>query len=143
MRRVATAHARAGGAVQEPAPWRADHDQREPGRGLQEPRQHRGRVRPCSYAKGCVLSKIDEHVAALDAAGITNWWAVPQSFREPTDGYYRAPSATELAAILDRWRSFGPHGLFAYTWGDSCCGDDIGLRDLPELWPVYQRQNAG
>ena len=97
---------------------------------------------PCSYAKGCVLSKIDDHVAALKAAGITNWWAVPQTFREPSTGYYRAPNATEMQAILTRWQSFAPKGLLTYAWGDSCCGDDIGLRELPDLWPVLRRFNG-
>jgi hypothetical protein len=107
---------------------------------------------PCSYASGCVLSKIDQHVAAMTAAGVTKWWAVVQSFREPYGGYYRAPTATELRQIIDRWKSFAPDGLFAYAWGDGCCGDDIGLRDLadlpdlpdsPDLWSPWRAENAG
>jgi hypothetical protein len=98
---------------------------------------------PCSNAKGCVLSKIDEAVAAVNAAGITNWWAVVQSFREPAGGYYRAPDATQLRQIMSRWEAGRPDGMAAYAWGDGCCGDDVGLRDLPELWPVWQAENAG
>jgi hypothetical protein len=98
---------------------------------------------PCSNAKGCVPAKIDETMSAVNAAGITNWWAVVQSFREPPGGYYRAPNATELRQLMDRWEAGGPDGMAAYAWGDGCCGDDIGLRDLPELWPVWQAENAG
>jgi hypothetical protein len=97
---------------------------------------------PCSHAKGCVLSKIDQTVAAVNAAGITNWWAVVQSFREPTGGYYRAPNATELRQLISRWEAGRPDGIASYAWGDGCCGDDVGLRDLPELWPVWQAENA-
>lgn len=98
---------------------------------------------PCSVAKGCVLSKVDETISAVNAAGITNWWAVVQSFKEPAGGYYRAPNATELRQLIDRWEAGGPDGMAAYAWGDACCGDDIGLRDLPELWPVWQGENTG
>jgi hypothetical protein len=98
---------------------------------------------PCSYSSGCVLSKIDETVAQLNADGITNWWPLVQSFREPSGGYYRAPTATELQQVMNRWEAGGPDGMVAYAWGDGCCGDDVGLRDLPALWPVWQAENPG
>jgi hypothetical protein len=98
---------------------------------------------PCSYANGCVMSKIDETIAAANAAGIAHYWAVPQMFYEPEPGgYYRAPSATELQQIYTEWK-IAPgsriEGQLVYTWGRGCCGDDIGLADLPDLWPVVQQ----
>jgi hypothetical protein len=98
---------------------------------------------PCSYSSGCVPSKITETIAAVNAAGIKNWWGVVQSFHEPSGGYYRAPNATELQQIIAAWKSDpGIDGLMAYTWGESCCGDDIGLRDLTDLWGVWQAENG-
>src|SRR4051794_28814158 len=97
---------------------------------------------PCSYASGCVLSKIDESTAKVKASGFTNWWSVVQSFKEPSGGYYRAPSAPELRAIMDKWEAASPNGVAAYAWGDGCCGDDIGLRDLTELQPTWLAANT-
>jgi hypothetical protein len=99
---------------------------------------------PCSYSNGCVLSKVTQTIEAVKAAGITNWWGVVQSFREPSDGYYRAPSAAELAEIIATWKADpGIDGLMVYAWGEGCCGDDVGLRDLPGLWPVWRAENTG
>jgi hypothetical protein len=98
---------------------------------------------PCSYSSGCVPSKVTETITAVNAAGITNWWGVVQTFREPSGGYYRAPNASELQQIIAAWKSDpGIDGLMAYAWGESCCGDDIGLRDLTDLWGVWQAENG-
>jgi hypothetical protein len=98
---------------------------------------------PCSYSSGCVPAKVTQAIAAVNAAGITSWWGVVQSFEEPASGYYRAPNATELEQIIAAWKA-GPgiDGLMAYAWGEACCGDDVGLRDLPGLWPTWQAENS-
>lgn len=98
---------------------------------------------PCSYASGCVMAKISESVAAARAAGITSWWGVPQAFFEPPGGYYRAPSPAEEQQIVDTWKAEGAQGLFVYTWGRGCCGDDIGLADLPDLLDWWRTANTG
>ena len=100
-------------------------------------------IYPCSYANGCVPSKVNDGVTLMNTLGITRYWATVQAFKEPASGYYRAPNALEEQAIFDRWHTVGAQsGSWAYSCGDSCCGDDVGLRDLPELWPVWQAENA-
>jgi hypothetical protein len=104
-------------------------------------------IYPCSYANGCVPSKIDEGVALMNSLAINNYWATVQSFTEPPGGYYRAPSASEEQALYDRWDLVADpakrSGTWNYAWGDGCCGDDIGLRDLPGLQPVVLSENTG
>ena len=97
---------------------------------------------PCSYAKGCVLSKIDEHVAALKAAGITELVGGPAVLPRAEQRLLPRTQRDRAGAIIDRWQSSTGRPVRLHL-GDSCCGDDIGLRDLPELWPVYQQKNAG
>jgi hypothetical protein len=95
---------------------------------------------PCSTAKGCVISKIGETGKAVNAAGITEWWGVPQA-ADGSDGYYRAPTASEMQQIIDAWKAqHGIDGMLVYAWGDGCCGDSVGMRDFPWLWPVWQAQ---
>jgi hypothetical protein len=97
----------------------------------------------CRISGGCSVSKIPQTIAAVNAAGITNWWGVVQSFGEPAGGYYRAPTPAELEQILAAWKAApGIDGLMTYAWGEACCGDDIGLIDLPGLWPTWQTENA-
>jgi hypothetical protein len=106
---------------------------------------------PCNYgnaSSGCEsnLSNIQERLHALHAAGIPEsqeWWAMVQSFGEPARRYYRMPTATELRHVLDKWETDTTlDGYMAYTWGDGCCGDDIGLKDAPDLWPTWQAENS-
>ena len=99
---------------------------------------------PCSYGSGCVPSKVTESMKAARAAGISSWWGVPQVFHEPSGGYYRAPSASELQAIFNAWEAdAGTVGYFFYTWGDGCCGDDIGLLNHSELWNTVTARIGG
>jgi hypothetical protein len=93
---------------------------------------------PCSYVGGCVLSKIDDALAAARAAGVKHPWAAPQSFG---DDYYRIPSPQELQAIVDRWKAGRVQGFFTYTW--NCCGDPETLANHPELWDTWRRENRG
>jgi hypothetical protein len=94
-------------------------------------------IYPCSRARGCVLSKIDDAMRAVRAAKVDHPWAAPQSFG---DEYYRVPSRQELLAIIDRWRAHGVEGFFTYTW--NCCGDPETLANHPELWDTWRRENG-
>jgi hypothetical protein len=94
-------------------------------------------VYPCSRPRGCVLSKIDAAMNAVRAAKVARPWAAPQSFG---DNYYKVPSAAELQAIIDRWRSGGVEGFFTYTW--NCCGDPETLANHPELWDTWKKENG-
>jgi hypothetical protein len=96
-------------------------------------------IYPCNIKlNGCDWTKIPERVAVAEAAGVKRYWAVPQT---AGDEWYKKPTPDELSHILDQWRGTRIEGMFAYTW--DCCGEPLsGLRNAPELWPVWEAANG-
>jgi hypothetical protein len=92
---------------------------------------------PCSHKYGCVYSKITDKVTAVEQAGWTHYWGMVQT---AGDEYYRSPSPTELQAILDTWHATRQEGEVNFAW--DCCGRLETLKDHPDLWDVWRRENA-
>ena len=91
---------------------------------------------PCHWGHGCDMTRIPEAIAALQAAGITNYWGVLQAFQ---DSYYRYPTADELSAMIEQWRNSAWSGeqTFAWTWAGN------NLADHPDLLAVLKKLNTG
>ena len=92
---------------------------------------------PCSHKYGCVYSNITDKVTAVEQAGWTHYWGMVQT---AGDEYYRSPSPTELQAILDTWHATRQEGEVNFAW--DCCGRPETLKDHPDLWDVWRRENA-
>jgi hypothetical protein len=74
---------------------------------------------PCSWAAGCVYSKIDETVGLLEAAKVPRYWAIVQAF---ADSYYRWPTVDEVHEEFRHWRASRMEGYIVFSWaylGDS------------------------
>jgi len=97
-------------------------------------------IYPCNVnLGGCDWNKIPERTRLAEQAGVQHYWGVTQT---AGDEYYKQPTPEELQHILAQWHATRAEGQFAYTW--DCCGTPLqGLRDAPELWPVWQAENAG
>jgi len=90
---------------------------------------------PCSYANGCVMTKIDGEIALLEAAGVPRYWGVLQAF---ADSYYRYPTRDELREAFARWRSSRMDGYLVFAW--SYAGNS--LDDHPDLVDVLRDENG-
>jgi hypothetical protein len=90
---------------------------------------------PCHWGAECDMTKIPKAIAALKAAGITNYWGVLQAFQ---DSYYRYPTADELSAMIEQWQKSAWSGqqTFAWTWAGN------GLADHPDLLAVLKKLNT-
>jgi hypothetical protein len=78
---------------------------------------------PCSIAKGCRQSVVQDRIDAANAAGVQHYWSMPQI---DGDSYYRVPTPTELQQIYAWWRvpSSRQEGALTFLWHgcDSCDG---------------------
>ena len=78
---------------------------------------------PCSIAKGCRQSVVQDRIDAANAAGVQHYWSMPQI---DGDSYYRVPTPTELKQIYAWWRvpSSRQEGALTFLWHgcDSCDG---------------------
>ncbi len=93
---------------------------------------------PCNYEDGCDWDKIPARVAIAESAGVARYWGVPQAFG---DEYYRKPTPEEMQRIIDQWNATRAELDLAYAW--DCCSDPMfGIRDAPELWDIWKRENA-
>jgi hypothetical protein len=93
-------------------------------------------VYPCARSKAaCNFAEIDSAVAAADAAGISNYWAILQAFE---DDYYRMPTPDEIAAQFEHWRRSRMSGYFVFSW------DYLGskLDGRPDLVAQLARSNG-
>lgn len=89
---------------------------------------------PCTFADGCVYSKIDDDVRRARAAGVRHIWGVLQAFQ---DGYYRYPKPTEMTEIISRWRAAGIEGQQTFAW--SYAGHSLAQQ--PQLLAVLRAYN--
>ena len=71
-------------------------------------------VYPCRRVDAqCDFSRIDEAVAAIQSAGITDYWAIIQAFQ---DDYYRLPTPSELHEEFQHWRKSALSGYLVFSW---------------------------
>ncbi len=111
---------------------------------------------PCTVnLGGCQLDRITEQVLRAEAQGVPRAAMVPvyqvfgQTCPGSRDHYYQLPSATDLPAMFERWRSLvgTPAFDFAYTWrseGPACPGlaDANGSHGYPDLQSVVSQHNT-
>jgi hypothetical protein len=90
---------------------------------------------PCSYTNGCRMTKIDDEIALLEAAGAPRYWGVVGVF---ADAYYRYPTPDELREEFARWRASRMDGYLVFAW--SYAGNS--LEDHPDLVDVLQEENG-
>jgi len=90
---------------------------------------------PCSWAKGCVFTDIDETIGLLETAKVPRYWAIVQAF---ADSYYRWPTAAELREEFRHWRTSRMEGYVVFSWayhGDS-------LANHPDLLDALAAENG-
>jgi hypothetical protein len=90
---------------------------------------------PCSYTNGCRMTKIEDEIQLLEAAGVPRYWGVLQAF---ADSYYRYPTPDELREEFTLWRASRMEGYVVFAW--SYAGNS--LEDHPELVDVLREENA-
>ena len=90
---------------------------------------------PCSYANGCVMSKIDDAIQLANDAGVPRYWAVVQAF---ADSYYRMPTADELRDEFRHWGASRMEGYLVFSWA---YGTDT-LENHPDLVDVLATENG-
>jgi hypothetical protein len=90
---------------------------------------------PCSYANGCVMSKIDDAIQLIEASGAPRWWGVIQAF---ADSYYRMPTADELHEEFQHWRASSMEGYLVFAWA---YGADT-LQNHPDLVEALASENS-
>jgi hypothetical protein len=90
---------------------------------------------PCSFANGCVFSKIDDAIALLEAAGVPRYWGVLQAFQ---DSYYRLPTPDELHEEFAHWRASRMEGYIVFAWQ----WDGMSLESQPALLDALRIENA-
>ncbi|MGI5169611.1 glycoside hydrolase family 16 protein [Spirillospora sp. CA-253888] len=111
---------------------------------------------PCrTGAEECDLKAIDRMVAQAERAGFSRRTMVPvfQTFGQSCstgDKNWRLPTAAQLQAILDRWKSLLPSPALdiSYSWGrqkEWACPTlaDADGGDHPDLQSVMRKHNAG
>jgi hypothetical protein len=99
---------------------------------------------PCSFDNGCVATPIQNRVNAAIAAGVEEFWSMPQIDEDlGSDAYYRMVTPTELAWIYQTWRDLAPQqtGALTFLW-DGCSSCD-GLANHRELDDVVVAENTG
>jgi hypothetical protein len=99
---------------------------------------------PCSFDNGCVATPIQNRVNAAVAAGVQEFWSMPQIDEDlGSDAYYRMVTPTELAWIYQTWRDLAPQqtGALTFLW-DGCSSCD-GLANHRELDSVVLAENTG
>ena len=90
---------------------------------------------PCSWAKGCVFTDIDETIGLLETAKVPRYWAIVQAF---ADSYYRWPTAEELHEEFRQWRASSMEGYIVFSWA---YGGDT-LANHPDLVNALTTENG-
>ena len=85
---------------------------------------------PCSIAKGCRQSVVQDRIDWADIAGVRHYWSMPQI---DGDSYYRVPTPTELKRIYAWWRVpwSRQEGALTFLWNG--CNSCDGLANHREL----------
>jgi hypothetical protein len=99
---------------------------------------------PCSFDYGCRSSVIQTRVDAAVAAGVEEFWSMPQIDEDlGSDAYYRMVTPTELQWIYQTWRDLVPQqtGALTFLW-DGCSSCD-GLANHRELDDAVLAENTG
>jgi hypothetical protein len=91
---------------------------------------------PCSFDDGCQPDTIKTRISYAHAAGVEEYWSMPQIDQDiDADPYYRMVTPAELAQIYAWWRQYADPakrtGSFTFLW-DGCTGCD-GLANHREL----------
>jgi hypothetical protein len=85
---------------------------------------------PCSIAKGCRQSVVQDRIDWANIAGVRHYWSMPQI---DGDSYYRVPTPTELKQIYAWWRVpwSRQEGALTFLWdGCSSCDGLVNHREL-------------
>ena len=90
---------------------------------------------PCSWAKGCVFTDIDETIGLLETAKVPRYWAIVQAF---ADSFYRWPTAEELHEEFRQWRASSMEGYIVFSWA---YGGDT-LANHPDLVNALTTENG-
>lgn len=101
---------------------------------------------PCNFnnLSSCSSSNIPGRVSAAQNAGVQHYWAIPQVFEELTttgcDAYYRYPTSSQYATLINQWRASREEGEFAFM-GNRVFSCGKGLLENPTLETTVSQYN--